>query len=541
MSRLIATYQFRRGAAFPWQGRTTNGLECYQRSTVGKCKVASRLFFSSSSRGSADLLVSRQPRNHPAAAAATQLNENNTHMVRNLSSALPQAQEEETDHTSEEYDDEDPAVVVATTRPRLAALREKLAQKKDGDDLSFLKMNKKQSKAGSISGSKALRLPSQDENMTTQYTREDWLALVDLLLEPPTAQDALTDRFHRRHSYLRLSLAERCNLRCTYCMPEDGVDLQPASHLLQTEELLHLASFFRTYGVNKFRLTGGEPTLRPDLENVVGGLKSLQPRQIGMTTNGVSLARKVPDLVERGLDSLNLSLDTLKPDKFEALTRRPSTYLNKVYESLEACYQHMPPSQIKINCVLMRGVNTDEVIDFIELGMQRFPGISVRFIEYMPFTDNGWELDKLVPYKEVLEDINNTPHAWQIGKMPQKDPHDTTQWYKAWSSEESFVNLGFITSMSRPFCAGCNRLRLSADGQLKVCLFGSEIHPHPENLPSLWSLRDAIRVGKLDEAQLSKLVHAALQTKHAALGGHDSPQTIHDHSRENKPMTLIGG
>jgi cyclic pyranopterin phosphate synthase len=317
-------------------------------------------------------------------------------------------------------------------------------------------------------------------------------------------------------------------------MPEDGVPLQPASHLLQTDELLHLASFFRSYGVDKFRLTGGEPTLRSDLNDVVSGLKALDPRQIGITTNGVALARKIPVLAREGLDSVNLSLDTLQPAKFEALTRRPASYLKSVYDALEACYEHMPPSQIKINCVLMRGVNTDEVTDFIELGMRDFPGIAVRFIEYMPFSDNGWELDKLVPYQEVLEEIDNSAHAWELVKLPAKDPHDTTKWYKAWASEESFVNVGFITSMSQPFCAGCNRLRLSADGQLKVCLFGS-------NLPSLWSLRDAVRVGQLEDSQLSKLVHAALQTKAFALGGHDGPQTIHENSKDNKPMTLIGG
>ena len=422
-------------------------------------------------------------------------------------------------------------------RSRLRELRRKLRQ--DGP-LSLSSPVIKESSSSSPSSS--LRLPDQTKTTTDAYTREDWLALVDLLPEPAQDETVLTDTFQRRHSYLRLSLAERCNLRCTYCMPEDGVSLQPASHLLQTDELLHLAQFFRSYGVDKFRLTGGEPTLRADLVNVVEGLHALAPRQIGMTTNGVALAKKLPALVEHGLDSVNVSLDTLVPEKFQALTRRPATYLDKVYESLEACYQHMHPSQIKINCVLMRGVNTQEVADFINLGIQHFPGIAVRFIEYMPFTDNGWQLDKLVPYKEVLHDLEAHPQQdWQISKSPQKDPHDTTQWYKAFTSDDRYVNLGFITSMSRPFCAGCNRLRLSADGQLKVCLFGSTIHPHPAHLPSLWSLRDALRVGQLDDTQLSRLVHAALQTKAFALGGHDSPQTIHEHARENSPMTLIGG
>lgn len=401
-----------------------------------------------------------------------------------------------------------------------------------------------------------MRLPKQKQpeaSSTFKYTRDDWLALVDVLPDPPSSEDAgaaLTDRFQRTHRYLRLSLAERCNLRCTYCMPADGVPLQAAERLLQTPELLHLATFFRDYGVDKFRLTGGEPTLRRDVTDVVAGLAALGPRRIGMTTNGVALASRIPSLVANGLDSLNLSLDTLQGDRFEALTRRPATYLEKVCDALEACYEHMPAWQIKINCVLMRDVNAAEVADFIQFGLERFPGIAVRFIEYMPFSDNGWELDRLVPYKEVLSDLEqNDHHDWQLSKAPQTDPHDTTQWYRATRKNgddaQEYVNVGFITSMSRPFCAGCNRLRLSADGQLKVCLFGSTQHHDdddtPRNLPSLWSLRDALRVGQLDDAQLSKLVYAALQTKSFALGGHDGPQTIQKHVKENNPMTLIGG
>lgn len=472
---------------------------------------------------------------------------------RAFSSALPAAYEEEDEQTVRVSTLKEP---LAKTRPRLQELRQKLQT--EG------KVSPKDEKFMTAAAAPAphLRLaknePLASTSTTDGFTRDDWLALVDALPDIPTsdaanaATTALTDRFHRTHNYLRLSLAERCNLRCTYCMPADGVPLQPQQNLLQTDELLHLARFFRNAGVDKFRLTGGEPTLRADLREIVQGLSDTQPRQIGMTTNGVALASKLPDLVQAGLNSVNVSLDTLQADKWETLTRRPVSYLHKVLQALEVCYEHMPhPSQIKINCVLQRGVNTDEVADFISLGLDRFPGIAVRFIEYMPFTDNGWELDKLVPYREVLANLDelrnrNQSLDWQWSKVPQTDPHDTTQWYKAWydasgQEDERHVNLGFITSMSRPFCAGCNRLRLSADGQLKVCLFGSTIHPHPPHLPSLWSLRDALRVGQLDDSQLAKLVYAALQTKERALGGHDSPQMIHEHARENKPMTLIGG
>ena len=354
----------------------------------------------------------------------------------------------------------------------------------------------------------------------------------------------LTDRFHRRHSYLRLSLTERCNLRCTYCMPEHGVPLQPPQHLLQTPELVHLAGTFAHHGVTKFRLTGGEPTLRRDVVDIVHGLAALHnknkmKRHIGMTTNGIVLASQLPALMEAGLTHVNVSLDTLQADKFATLTRRPGTYLTKVWESLEACHDllsHRPGHGFKLNCVVMRHVNTNEIADFVRLTQTTFPQASIRFIEYMPFTQNGWNTTKLVPYQELLTTLAHD-HGINLTPVPSDDASDTTKWYTTpWDTTSTTTSttagrIGFITSMTDHFCGSCNRLRLTADGTLKVCLFDGTTE---------FSLRDALRAG-CTEYELSKVVHAALQQKQWKLGGHASPISVAAHADSNQPMTLIGG
>jgi molybdenum cofactor biosynthesis protein A len=360
----------------------------------------------------------------------------------------------------------------------------------------------------------------------------DYKALAASLPDPPSKENILKDKFDRKHTYLRISVSEKCNLRCTYCMPAEGVPLQPAAAVLQTDEILQLATHFSNTGISKFRLTGGEPTLRKDLVDIVAGLAALKPTLIGMTTNGITLAKQLPALVNAGLSSMNLSLDTLDADRFAKLTRRPPTYMARVTDALELAVGeygiHRPKGNpyliTKLNCVVQRGVNDDEIADFIAL-TAKYPGLQVRFIEYMPFTDNGWEQDKLVPYLEHLRDLERQG----IHLQPEKsaDPHDTTKWFRT----ETGGKIGFITSMSSHFCAGCNRLRLSTDGQIKVCLFdgNSEI-----------SLRDAVRQG-LTPHELDKLIYAAVQKKHYALGGHKDAEAIAEDSANNKPMTLIGG
>lgn len=193
----------------------------------------------------------------------------------------------------------------------------------------------------------------------------------------------LTDTFDRKHTYLRISVTERCNLRCLYCMPEEGVPLSPPDHLLSTPEILHLAELFVSEGVTKIRLTGGEPTVRKDIVELVtelGKLKSKGLKEIAITSNGIVLAKKLPKLVEGGLTAVNLSLDTLDPFKFQFMTRRKG--LDNVLRTIETALQ-LGVSPLKINCVVMKGVNDGEIMDFIE--MTKNKPIEVRFIEYMPF------------------------------------------------------------------------------------------------------------------------------------------------------------
>jgi cyclic pyranopterin phosphate synthase len=342
----------------------------------------------------------------------------------------------------------------------------------------------------------------------------------------PMPQEPLKDTFGREHSYLRISLSERCNLRCQYCMPEDGVNLQPESHLLSNDEIMKLATWFTQQGITKIRLTGGEPLLRKDLLPLIQNLNTLGVEQIGMTTNGVTLSKQLDELVDAGLTHVNLSLDSLDADKFSKLTRRPAAYFDRVMQALEDCARVLP-HRTKINCVVMPE-NLNELPAFAEL--TREMPVDVRFIEYMPFNANDWETGGFVSYAQMQEQIAGLQRI-------EDGPNDTTKW---WTLPPKGDNdnaaaqgrIGFITSMSEHFCGTCNRLRLTADGQLKVCLFGkTEV-----------SLRDLLRRNSPRENELlQKLIHYSVQRKNFKLGGHKDMEDLRAHSAENRPMILIGG
>ena len=285
---------------------------------------------------------------------------------------------------------------------------------------------------------------------------------------------------------------------------------------------MELATLFAQHGVDKIRLTGGEPLLRNDLVDIVSDLSSIPGiAQIGMTTNGVTLSRQMDDLLRAGMTHVNISLDTLKADKFLELTRRPA--FDKVMKSIEAAAVAFPSGRVKINCVVLRNMNDDELVDFCNLTKQ-LP-IDVRFIEWMPFFDNGWSLDDgLVPYAEMLNIVNSKVTL----ERDEDGPNDTTKWWRL--ADGGLGRIGFITSMSNHFCGTCNRLRLTADGQIKVCLFGS----------TELSLRDALRDDTISTQDMERLIHYALQGKHFSLGGHGSPQGIAN-ANDNRPMILIGG
>ncbi|XP_019312574.2 molybdenum cofactor biosynthesis protein 1 isoform X2 [Panthera pardus] len=302
----------------------------------------------------------------------------------------------------------------------------------------------------------------------------------------------LTDSFGRQHSYLRISLTEKCNLRCQYCMPEEGVPLTPKADLLTTEEILTLARLFVKEGVDKIRLTGGEPLIRPDVVDIVAQLHRLEGlRTIGITTNGISLARLLPQLQKAGLSAINISLDTLVPAKFEFIVRRKGFHkvMEGIHKAIELGY-----SPVKVNCVVMRGLNEDELLDFVAL-TEGLP-LDVRFIEYMPFDGNKWNFKKMVSYKEMLDTLRQ---QWpELEKLPEEESSTA----KAFKVPGFRGQVSFITSMSEHFCGTCNRLRITADGNLKVCLFGnSEV-----------SLRDHLRAGASEE-ELLQIIGASVGRK----------------------------
>lgn len=351
-------------------------------------------------------------------------------------------------------------VVDALGRPRLEALRKQLSQEdRETPELkgAINHQTNKQNRKSSSSIISVNKTKNKNKNKKDNSIHDLITKLPDIEL-PPNTTSILEDRFARQHSYLRISLSERCNLRCLYCMPEEGVPLQPGKNLLTRAEIFELVQLFHRHGVDKIRLTGGEPLLRKDLREIIKDISSLSGiRQIGMTTNAITLSRKLPALVEAGLTHVNISLDTLKPERFQQLTRRPG--LNKVWQSLEQACQILPKGRVKLNCVVMRGINDDELVDFCLL-TKDLP-LDVRFIEWMPFLDSGWSQNRLLNYAEMLENIQSSTPLERLSD----GPNDTTKWY---SVPDAQGRIGFITSMSQHFCATCNRLRLTADGQIKV-------------------------------------------------------------------------
>ncbi|KAJ1942424.1 hypothetical protein FBU59_003202 [Linderina macrospora] len=328
----------------------------------------------------------------------------------------------------------------------------------------------------------------------------------------------LSDLFGRFHNYLRISVTERCNLRCQYCMPSEGIDLTPNERLLTTPEIIRLARIFVMQGVDKIRLTGGEPTVRKDIIELISGLNELRPlglKKIAITTNGIALRRKLPLLRKAGLDGLNISLDTRDPRKFELFTRRKGAehVLRAISEAGALGFDF-----VKVNVVVMRNMNEDEVPAFVE--MTHDENIDVRFIEYMPFDGNQWGEQKLVPYRELLNNLVRL-YGDRIERLPLEDNH-TAKGYRIKGYKGQF---GFITSMTKSFCSDCNRVRVLADGNLKVCLFGNtEV-----------GLRDLLRDGSSD-AEVVETIGKAVKRKKKAHAGIDILSQL-----PNRPMIKIGG
>lgn len=275
-------------------------------------------------------------------------------------------------------------------------------------------------------------------------------------------------------------------------MPADGVPLSPKQHLQTTDEIILIAKLFVEQGVRKIRLTGGEPTIRKDLVEIISRMKELPLLEnVGITTNALVLTRNLVKYQNAGLDAINISLDTLRPKRFEEITRRKG--FERVIAGIDLAVQlGFKP---KVNCVVMTNFNEDEVCDFVEWTRDR--AVDVRFIEYMPFSGNRWHTEKMLSYGDMLKMILKQFPNFEA--LPN-GPNDTSKAYKVPGYKGQ---IGFITSMTEHFCGTCNRLRITADGNLKVCLFGNkEI-----------SLRDAIRNGSTEQELLDLIGTAVFRKK----------------------------
>ena len=274
-------------------------------------------------------------------------------------------------------------------------------------------------------------------------------------------QHAMHDTFGRRLHYLRVSLTDACNLRCVYCMPED-ITFRPAATLLQDDEILTLVRVAASLGVDKVRLTGGEPTIRRGVVELVRAIKAIPGIQrIAMTTNGIRLGELAGTLADAGLSQVNISIDSLRPDRFRQITRRGDLY--EVWRGIAAA-QAAGMEPIKLNCVVTRGFNDDEVSDLAKLTLVN--PWEIRFIELMPLGSVAtFQQNQIVPATETRQRIEA-----ELGPLtlePGHNGHDPAKHYRLAGARG---RLGFISSVTEPFCSGCNRLRLTADGRLRLCL-----------------------------------------------------------------------
>lgn len=339
-------------------------------------------------------------------------------------------------------------------------------------------------------------------------------------------------------------------------MPEEGVPLSPNRELLTTPEIVMLSSVFVSQGVSKIRLTGGEPTVRRDivpLMHQIGALRSHGLKELCITTNGISLHRKLDSMVEAGLTGVNLSLDTLDPFQFQIMTRRKG--FDAVQRSITRILEMNKLGagvKLKVNCVVMRGVNDREILPFVEMTKEK--DIEIRFIEYMPFDGNKWNKGKMLGYNEMLDMIREKHPTLQ---KVQDHKNDTS---KTWHIPGFAGRLGFITSMTHNFCGTCNRLRITGDGSLKVCLFGNAevslrdiLRQSNGGEPIDEEAYEAMKQIEMDrrqglthpdtplgmapnEAELLDVIGMAVKrkkAKHAGLG-----ELEH---MKNRPMILIGG
>ena len=327
--------------------------------------------------------------------------------------------------------------------------------------------------------------------------------------------NTLIDTYGRVHRNLRVSLTDRCNLRCTYCMPNDFAAWLPSDHQLTTDELVRVIDIAVKEGINEVRLTGGEPLLRPDIVEIVARINAIENAPtLTMTTNALTLEKVAKPLADAGLTRINISLDTLDRDRFKLMTHRDR--IDDVFAGIKAA-QDAGINPIKINAVLLKGLNADEAPALLEWALTN--NLALRFIEQMPLDAGGiWERSSLVTADDIYADLS------QKFELTPCDGRGSSP------AEEFFVNggpatVGIIGSVTRPFCGACDRLRLTSDGQLRSCLFSLEE----------MDLRTAMRSGASDE----DIAQRFRKTVAGKLPGHgiNNPKFI----QPQRPMSAIGG
>ena len=337
-------------------------------------------------------------------------------------------------------------------------------------------------------------------------------------LSPGQDSDAdLVDRFGRVHRDLRISVTDRCNLRCTYCLPDEAIRFLPRSEILTFEEITRVARVAHQLGVRSVRITGGEPLVRKDVPALVSQLAGIGFDDIALTTNGTRLAAMAGPLAAAGLRRVNISCDSLRPDRFRQIRRRCE--LSTVLEAMDAA-DEAGLAPLKVNVVLIAGVNDDEIVDFADLARRR--GWVVRFIEFMPLdAEMRWDRSLVVPAATVLETI---ARRWPLQPVPgAADDPAPAERYRF--SDGAPGEIGVVASVTRPFCGTCDRVRLTADGAIRNCLFSDDE----------LSARAVLRSGG-DDAELAALLRRAVAGKRAG-HGMDEP----DFLRPHRSMSMIGG
>jgi cyclic pyranopterin phosphate synthase len=327
----------------------------------------------------------------------------------------------------------------------------------------------------------------------------------------------LHDSFGRTANNLRISVTDRCNFRCRYCMPEEGMQWMERSELLTFEELDRVAQIFASLGVTKIRLTGGEPLMRKDLHLLVRRLAHIPGiTDIALTTNGFFLAEQAKNLVDAGLKRINISLDSLDPVKFKEMVRRD--HFDQVWKGIEVV-ERLGIRPIKLNAVVIRGMNDDEIPKFAELVRER-PFV-VRFIEFMPIGfDDGWSMEKVVPSREIIGRMEVA-----IGQHLVPIELSGTQAADRYKFEDGLGEVGFISSVSEPFCENCNRVRITSDGKFRTCLFSL----HETNLKEL------LRSGADNETICQTIIDAVWKKEEGHLI--NRPEFV----RPERSMSQIGG